>query len=193
LKHQKQYLIFKNSFSIPKDFKFLYIFSANTHFNISLTIDRFSLTQFCEAFSQFWGIIFSNLNFKTMKKYVLILGVFIAFLSFNFTNVTEKYGARFAWAVDSHDFGKIPKDQPVTAKFSFENTGDQPLMILSAIGSCGCTVADFTKGEILPGEKGEVTATYNAAKAGVFNKTITVNANTGESTIVLTVKGEVIE
>jgi hypothetical protein len=128
-----------------------------------------------------------------MKKYVLFLGVIVALMSLNFTFVAEKYGAKLNWSIDSYDFGKIPKDQPVTAKFSFENTGDQPLMIISAKGSCGCTVADFTKGEIQPGEKGEVTATYNAAKVGVFNKTVTVNANTSDTAIVLTVKGEVIE
>jgi hypothetical protein len=35
--------------------------------------------------------------------------------------------------------------------------------------------------------------TYNAAKAGKFNKTIAVYANTGEGVIQLTVKGEIIE
>ena len=59
--------------------------------------------------------------------------------------------------------------------------------------SCGCTVTKYSKDPISPGSSGYVTATYNAAKVGVFTKTVTVNANTDGNPVVLTIKGEVIE
>ena len=99
----------------------------------------------------------------------------------------------FTWAETSFDFGKIKVNKPVTHEFSFINGGDSPLVITSVQASCGCTVAKYSKDPISPGSSGFVTATYNAAKVGVFTKTITVNANTGTGTVLLTVKGEVIE
>lgn len=128
-----------------------------------------------------------------MKKYLAIFTLITAIISFNFSGVEKDIrSAVMSWSMTEYDFGKIEQNKPVTAEFKFQNTGNTPLMVVSVKGSCGCTVAQYTKGEIMPGQFGEVTATYNAAKVGVFNKTVTVNANTGEGPIILRVKGEVV-
>jgi hypothetical protein len=101
--------------------------------------------------------------------------------------------AVFNWAETTFDFGKIKHGVPVTHEFSFVNKGSAPLVISSVQASCGCTVAEYSKDPIGPGQKGFVKATYNAAKAGVFTKTVTINANTEDGVVVLTIKGEVIE
>jgi hypothetical protein len=100
--------------------------------------------------------------------------------------------AVFNWTSTTHQFGKISKGKPVTHEFSFINTGDIPLVISSVQASCGCTVTAYTRDAIEPGGSGYVKATYNAAHAGQFSKTITVNANTDEA-VQLTIKGEVVE
>jgi len=127
-----------------------------------------------------------------MKKYLAFLTLAVAIISFNFSTIEKPTVAVMSWSLTELDFGQIELNKPVTGDFKFQNTGNTPLMIVSAQGSCGCTVADYTKGEILPGEFGEVTATYNAAKIGAFNKTIAVNANTGNGPITLKIKGEVV-
>jgi hypothetical protein len=99
----------------------------------------------------------------------------------------------FAWEVTAHDFGKIQLNKPVTHEFKFTNTGDAPLIISSVQASCGCTVAEYSKDPIAPGSQGFVKATYNAAKVGVFTKTITVNANAQDAVVQLVIKGEVVE
>jgi hypothetical protein len=99
----------------------------------------------------------------------------------------------FSWTETTFDFGQVKVNKPVTHEFSFINAGDAPLVITSVQASCGCTVAKYSKDPISPGSSGYVTATYNAARVGVFTKTITVNANTGGEAVVLTVKGEVVE
>ena len=101
--------------------------------------------------------------------------------------------AIFNWSVTSFDFGKIKKGQPVTEEFSFTNDGNVPLVITTVKASCGCTVTDYSKDPIAPGEKGFVKATYNAANVGPFHKTVTVNANTEEGVVQLIIKGEVVE
>jgi Protein of unknown function (DUF1573) len=101
--------------------------------------------------------------------------------------------ALFNWTQTSFDFGKIKVSNPVTHEFTFMNSGNAPLVISSVQASCGCTVAKYSKDPITPGSSGFVKATYNAAKVGVFTKTITVNANTEEPIVQLVIKGEVVE
>ena len=101
--------------------------------------------------------------------------------------------AAFTWAVKEFDFGKIKIGVPVSHEFTFTNTGTVPLVISSVQASCGCTVTSYSKEPIEAGTKGFVKATYNAAKAGQFTKTVTVNANTEEGIVQLTIKGEVVD
>lgn len=133
-----------------------------------------------------------------MKKNIAIIFMVMGSICLSSYVFTDALGdkmraASFQWSHTTHDFGEIELNEAVTAKFSFQNTGNAPLVIVSAQGSCGCTVAGYTKGEIPAGEYGEVTATYTSSKAGLFNKTVTIKANTTDGPIVLTVKGEVIE
>ncbi len=101
--------------------------------------------------------------------------------------------ATFGWTATTHNFGKIKVGKPVTAEFAFRNTGEQPLFISSAKGSCGCTGVEYPKAAILPGQSGSVKATFNAASVGAFNKTVTVESNAEGGAVVLSFNGEVVE
>lgn len=136
-----------------------------------------------------------------MKKTVIIIGVLVcSFALFSqlcaspvptfFSAIKE---AAFRWAHTLHDFGTIKKNVPVSHKFTFTNQGDEPLVITSVQASCGCTVTDYSKEPIPAGSEGYVKATYNAASLGVFSKTVTVNANTDASAVILSIKGVVVE
>ena len=97
-------------------------------------------------------------------------------------------------AVDNlvHDFGKIKQGTPVTHEFTFVNKGQEPLIIMNAQPSCGCTVPSWTREPIPPGGTGFVKATFNAAAAGGFNKSVTVTANVEGGVIMLSIRGEVM-
>ena len=101
--------------------------------------------------------------------------------------------AAFHWANTSYDFGKTRVGVPVSYEFRFSNTGMAPLIISSVKASCGCTVTAYTRDPIAKGAAGFVRATYDAAKAGMYSKTIAVYANTPEGMINLTIKGEIVE
>ena len=82
--------------------------------------------------------------------------------------------AEITFEKTSYNFGSFSESSPkVTCKFKFKNTGDGPLVIHQAIASCGCTVPQYPKEPIKPGESGEVTVTYNGAGKfpGHFRKT----------------------
>jgi hypothetical protein len=93
---------------------------------------------------------------------------------------------------ETHKFGKVPQGVPVTNEFVFTNTGTDPVVISKVSASCGCTTPTWSKTPILPGKTGFVKATFNAAAAGLFNKSITVESNTEGGTVVLYLNGEVI-
>jgi hypothetical protein len=108
------------------------------------------------------------------------------------SNPFNKDNAVFNWSETAFDFGKIKLNVPASHQFTFVNKGSAPLIISSVQASCGCTVTEYSKDPIAPGQSGFVKATYNAAKAGVFTKTVTINANTDDTTVLLTIKGEVV-
>ena len=60
------------------------------------------------------------------------------------------------------DFGEIIDGQEVQHAFQFVNSGDEPLLILSAKGSCGCTVPEWPNEPILSGETGVILVTFNS-------------------------------
>jgi len=63
--------------------------------------------------------------------------------------------------------------------FTYTNVGDAPLIINQAVASCGCTVPEYTKAPVMPGQKGQLKVTYNGAGKfpGHFKKSITVRTN----------------
>ncbi len=110
------------------------------------------------------------------------------------TITTEKPQSIVEWKKTTHNFGVIDYQKPVTGEFEFVNTGDVPIIIKEAKGSCGCTGTNFSKDAILPGETALITATYNAEDIGPFKKTVTVytSADTTKEGTVLHITGEVI-
>ena len=93
-----------------------------------------------------------------------------------------------------HFFGVIKEGDHAAYSFKFKNTGDGDLLIANATASCGCTVPDYPKGIIKPGEEGFVKVKFDSkGKVGVFEKTVTLTCNTEVRETVLTISGEVIE
>lgn len=86
---------------------------------------------------------------------------------------------QFLFNGTEHDFGWVLQDSKNTHVFTFKNTGNAPLIIESAVGSCGCTVPDYPTAPIAPGGEGEIKVVYSPGKQQDHQeKTVTVVANT---------------
>ncbi|RMG81259.1 MAG: DUF1573 domain-containing protein [Bacteroidetes bacterium] len=93
-----------------------------------------------------------------------------------------------------YDFGTVKQDSKNTHIFKFKNTGDNPLIISNARGSCGCTVPTYPKEPIPPGGTGEIEVVYSPGKQkGLQNKTVTIFANTDPQTTLLKISANVEE
>lgn len=94
----------------------------------------------------------------------------------------------------SLDFGKFRESKVQVGEFVFTNTGNKPLVIQQAFGSCGCTVATPPKAPIAPGSKGVIKVSYNGRGRfqGEFKKLITVRSNASNSIVRIYILGNML-
>ncbi|MES2485286.1 MAG: DUF1573 domain-containing protein [Bacteroidota bacterium] len=91
-----------------------------------------------------------------------------------------------------HDFGTIKQGDKVEHTYKFTNAGTADLVLSDAKASCGCTVPDWTKTPVKPGESGEVHVVFNSAgKSGDVQKTVTLTMNTEKGTETLNFKAKI--
>ena len=90
-------------------------------------------------------------------------------------------------------FGTILSGETVEHVYIFTNTGDEPLILSSAKGSCGCTVPSWPRAPIAPGETASITVQFDSKnKVGTRVQKITVTANTDPARHTLFFRGEVM-
>lgn len=90
------------------------------------------------------------------------------------------------WLDSAKHLGAVTEGEIVKLSYKFRNSGSKPLVIESVLPGCGCTVADYPKQAIAPGQEGEIKAEFDShGRVGVQNKNITVYANTSEKTFTL--------
>jgi hypothetical protein len=90
-----------------------------------------------------------------------------------------------------HDFGTIPYNGDGSCEFKFKNTGKSPLIISNCQASCGCTVPEWPKDPIVKNGTGGIKVKYNTTRVGPFQKTVTIQSNSSNSPVVITIKGTV--
>jgi hypothetical protein len=142
--------------------------------------------------SDFFDKSKNTLNKLNMKKPALIIFAVMIMLVNASTQPSGSVASGIEWKSTTVDFGKIPKDKPVVAEFSFRNPSMVPLIIQSVKPSCGCTVADYPKEPVSPQKTAVIRITFDAKSSGYFQKSVTVSSNAGEGSETLIIKGEVV-
>lgn len=108
------------------------------------------------------------------------------------SDVTAQGNPVFTFEETSFDFGNIDEGTVAEHVFSFTNTGDAPLIISNARGSCGCTVPEWPRTPIAPGATGSIKVSFNSSgKPGNQKKTVTITANTVPNTKILNISAQV--
>ena len=111
------------------------------------------------------------------------------------TTNTEPAGGKYpiiAFDTKEHDFGKINQGDKVSYDFKFKNSGEADLLISDARGSCGCTVPEYPKTAIKPGETSKIKVSFNSTgKHGENTKTVTLVCNTKDQKEMLTIKASI--
>ncbi len=98
-----------------------------------------------------------------------LIGIFVLIA------LAEGAHAELRWEQTSVELRPAFSDKQAVAHFKYENVGKIPVHFTSVKASCGCTTAQTQKDEVPPGEKGEITATFNiGGRTGTQVKTVTV-------------------
>ncbi len=127
-----------------------------------------------------------------MKKLIFLS----LMLVMGFTTATAQKPAQIKFDKTIHNFGSFSEAAPkVTCIFEYTNIGEQPLVINQAVASCGCTVPEYTKAPVKPGEKGQIKVTYNGEGKfpGHFKKSITIRTNGAIEMTRLYIEGDMTE
>jgi len=100
------------------------------------------------------------------------------------------------FAETEYDFGNVIEGEKVKHIYKFTNTGKEPLIISNAKATCGCTVPNWPREPIAPGDGGELTVVFdtkNKGKVGgqLQTKRVTVTANTDPVNSYVNIKGKV--
>jgi hypothetical protein len=116
---------------------------------------------------------------KLILIFVLSLGNNLIFAQNTLQNNTAKDSlAQIKFQESTHDFGTIKEGEKVEHTFTFENIGKTPFTISNVLTTCGCTATLWTKKEIAPGGKGEISVKFDTkGKIGQQTKIITVISN----------------
>lgn len=125
------------------------------------------------------------------KSFVIMVMVFLASLSIQAQEKQVSAKDSIVFVSTTHDYGTIVQGADGNSEFKFTNKGKSPIILSNVKASCGCTVPEWPKEPILPGKTSSIKVSYNTANVGSFAKTITVSSNAVNSTVVLTIKGNV--
>jgi len=99
----------------------------------------------------------------------------------------------FQFDVLTYDFGRVIQGETLSYTFHFKNVGKSSLLISSIEPSCGCTTSIPPKAPIRPGEKGEISVTFDSKhKNGDVTSYLVVTANTYPAQTVLTLNANVV-
>lgn len=122
-----------------------------------------------------------------MKKIGLLMVMFLGLglsltaqtdIDPNVANVVEVVqGPNMVFEKTVVDYGTIEQGSDPYRVFSFDNKGTEPLIIKHAKGSCGCTVPEYAKAPVAPGETSEIKVRYDTKRIGNFTKTVTITTN----------------
>ncbi len=116
-----------------------------------------------------------------MKKILFVAAMLVCCLATAMAQQAgDKKQAEIKFDKTTHNFGKFAASSPkVSCVFTYTNVGNAPLIINQAVASCGCTVPQYTKTPVQPGQKGQVKVTFNGAGffPGHFKKSITIRTN----------------
>src|SRR5881394_1218506 len=103
--------------------------------------------------------------------------------------------AELKWEQTAVELHPTAGDKEAVGHFKYQNAGSQPVRFKSVHASCGCTTAQTQKEEVPPGEKGEITATFNIGdRTGMQVKQVTVitdDPDPTHATTMLTLKADI--
>ncbi len=120
-----------------------------------------------------------------MKHLLLIFSFLLSYtLSF----------AQIEWIDTVYNFGTFHEESGIQyGKIRFVNISSEPTSINRVKTTCGCTVADYPKDEIMPGDTAIINFSFNPeGRLGKFEKAIRISYGFNNETFNIKIRGRII-
>lgn len=126
-----------------------------------------------------------------MSKYFITVLIFV--FSFVSTQAQQtQTGSEITFEKLVHNYGEIIQSGNGEYSFVFKNTGNEPLILSNVRSSCGCTVPEWPRNPIMPGQSSNIKVIYDTNIIGPINRQVTIMSNATNSPTVLRISGNVI-
>lgn len=129
---------------------------------------------------------------KTLLFAVLILFTFVLFSCKMGSGKNMSGNAGITFADTLIEFGQMEFDGQGDREFVFTSTGEAPLLLTHVRSTCGCTIPEWSKEPVNPGDTGRIKVSYDTRRTGRFKKSVYVYSNAIEGTRRLYISGEVL-
>ena len=108
------------------------------------------------------------------------------------TELDPANGPIITFSEKMFQFGEINQGDIVEHIFTFENTGNAPLILSDVKTTCGCTAPEWPKEPIASGKTAELKVRFNSrGKSGAQNKAITILSNAQNASEVIRILTQV--
>ncbi len=128
----------------------------------------------------FWVLVISMVKLHTVEGFS--------------QNPQIEKGPQIVFESETYDYGRIFVNGDGNSMFRFTNTGNEPLLLTSVRAGCGCTVPEWPRAPILPGDSAVINVNYiTLSRPHIINRSIVVTTNAANKpTVILRLRGEVI-
>ena len=128
---------------------------------------------------------------KVLKVALLCVSLFI--LGFIIReHVNMRFGSKFIFENDMFEFKNIKEGKPALHYKKFKNDGMMPLKVRDVQSDCGCTVVDWNKNEVSPGQYDSILVEYDTKYSGLINRVVTIETNSYNSPHVFYLTGNIV-
>ena len=126
-----------------------------------------------------------------MKKILRFFAIFL--LSAIFCDVTLAQTSALSFEKSVVDFGIIAEEEGRVTKYvGATNNGESTIYILGITTTCGCTVADYSREPILPGESTTIGVTFDPRdRPGRFERQMLISTSDSEQGVRIGIVGRV--
>ena len=129
-----------------------------------------------------------------MKQFVIATVLLLSAVVFSFAQGKKAPGPQFKFDDTKHNFGMVREGELVHMDYTFTNSGTAPIIITEVKVTCGCTVVDFPKTPIKPGEKGVIKISFDTVgKMDRQDRTVDIISNVAGDPVKLRFKGVVLK
>lgn len=129
---------------------------------------------------------------RSLAAYILLM-LTIGACTESVEEKAKKSGKEIFFEEEFHNYGEIAENSNGSYSFIFKNVSDEPIIINRVRSSCGCTIPEWPREPIEPGEGDEILVRYNTELVGPFQKSIYVYSSAENSPVKLQIKGKVIK